>query len=486
MKRDGYRLFKTSYVAAGVKREAKRWYVEFRQNGRVRRLPAFTDRRASDAMGRSLAQLVSYHRATGGQTDPALGDWLQTLPPRTRTRLVEYGLLPREREAAAKALEGHLADWAAALTAKGNTARHVDLVTGRAKRVFKGCGFTYYADIDGGDVLRYLDGLRQGTKERRGISAQTFNFHLSAVKGFCRWMLRNRRATANPVIHLDPLNVKTDRRRDRRALTVTETRALLDTTRHGPERDGMSGEARATLYRLMLETGLRAGEARSLTRAAFKLDAKGPTVTVPAAYSKHRREDVLPLRVETAAALKEFMSGLAPAAQVFKLPVTRRIAATMFRSDVEAAGIAYVDDEGRYADMHSLRHTFISSLANGGVHPKVAQTLARHCTVTLTLDRYSHVLAEDQTAALGVLPDLSAAACAEAAKANGTDGKNLARYLALSSGSGRTSVDSGGRSGDNAGRSQVTANAAETANFPQKTALGRGAGAAYPAGLENR
>ena len=52
------------------------------------------------------------------------------------------------------------------------------------------------------------------------------------------------------------------------------------------------------LYLLAAETGLRSGELRSLTRASFSLDSKPATVTVAAAYSKHRRDDTLPLRPE--------------------------------------------------------------------------------------------------------------------------------------------------------------------------------------------
>ena len=62
----------------------------------------------------------------------------------------------------------------------------------------------------------------------------------------------------------------------------------------------------------------------------------------------------------------------------------------MIRRDLDEAGIPYRDDAGRVADFHSLRHTFITNLARGGVHPKVAQALARHSTITLTMDRYSH------------------------------------------------------------------------------------------------
>ena len=64
-----------------------------------------------------------------------------------------------------------------------------------------------------------------------------------------------------------------------------------------------------------------------------------------------------------------------------------RVGAKIMRLDLKAAGIDYVDESGKVADFHSLRHTFITSLANAGIHPSVAQALARHSTITLTMDR---------------------------------------------------------------------------------------------------
>jgi len=59
------------------------------------------------------------------------------------------------------------------------------------------------------------------------------------------------------------------------------------------------------------------------------------------------------------------------------------------RRDLERAGIPYRTAEG-FADAHGLRHTFISELIRSGANSKVVQELARHSTITLTLDRYSH------------------------------------------------------------------------------------------------
>lgn len=104
-------------------------------------------------------------------------------------------------------------------------------------------------------------------------------------------MVKDRRAVENPVALLDGLNVKTGRRHDRRALTVEELVALLEGTGSGPVRFHMTGGERRLLYWLAVETGLRAGELRSLTPASFALDGDGPTVTVEASYSKRRGLD---------------------------------------------------------------------------------------------------------------------------------------------------------------------------------------------------
>jgi hypothetical protein len=161
-------------------------------------------------------------------------------------------------------------------------------------------------------------------------------------------------------------------------------------------------------------------------------------VTVEAEYSKRRREDTLPLRRALVAELRNLLAMLAPTAVAFPTMPERQHVAEMFKADLEAGGIPYVDADGLFADFHCLRHTFISNLARGGIHPKVAQALARHSTITLTMDRYSHTLVEEQSAALAVLPDLSGAG-QEAVRATGTDDarggqKNLAFRLALSGG----------------------------------------------------
>ena len=231
------------------------------------------------------------------------------------------------------------------------------------------------------------------------------------------------------------------------------------------------------LYRVAVETGLRANELRSLTRSSFALDDDQPTVTVEAGYSKRRREDTLPLRPGLAGELRAFLRTLAPAATVFKMPKRDEVI-DMLRADLEAAGIVYQDDSGRFADFHSFRHSFISSLAAGGVHPKTAQILARHSTITLTMDRYTHVYRGELAEALNVLPDLSPSTL-QTLLATGTDDVQarqdghsvLASCLSFSGGFSSSSVDSGRLSDEKDNLTQALENTGETANLPGKNAM---------------
>jgi integrase len=55
---------------------------------------------------------------------------------------------------------------------------------------------------------------------------------------------------------------------------------------------------------------------------------------------------------------------------------------------------------------HDLRHTCATLLLWRGVHPKVVSELLGHTTITMTLDRYSHVLPDMQQAAMDAMDGL--------------------------------------------------------------------------------
>jgi len=383
-----------------------------------------------------------------------LTKWIEGLNPKLRGKLAKIGLLDAGKIAALRPLVEHVdgaADapgWKQYLTAKGNTVGHVKLFVNRLRRVFDGCRAVYWSDVSATKLMTWLNEQRsdevgaKGKILRRGIGAATFNGYVTALIGFGRWMVREGRASENPMVGLRKLNAKTDPRHQRRAFTVDELRWLLDTTSKGPVRGGMTGGERAMLYRVATETGLRSNELASLTRASFMLDGERLGVTVQAGYSKRRRDDVLPLRGDTAADLREFLSTKLPGAKAFNMPPGYDVVDKLLRPDLDDARqawlgdaatpldrekreassfLCYVDAAGRFADFHALRHTTGTLLAASGAHPKIAQSVMRHSSIELTMSRYTHVFAGQESAAVAALPDIVAAPTRQRARATGTD-----------------------------------------------------------------
>jgi hypothetical protein len=151
------------------------------------------------------------------------------------------------------------------------------------------------------------------------------------------------------------------------------------------------------LYLFALSTGLRASELASLKPESIQLQTHPPTVRVHAAYSKRRRSDQLPLPSALIESAKDWLSGKKPGQPLWAGKwAQRKLGGRMLQADLKAAGIPYCDDEGLFADFHSLRHTFISNLARSGVPLSTAQKLARHSTPVLTATRYTHLDLADQ------------------------------------------------------------------------------------------
>ena len=147
-----------------------------------------------------------------------------------------------------------------------------------------------------------------------------------------------------------------------------------------------------------------------LTRQSFRLDEETPTVTVQAAYSKHRRQDVLPLHPSLVAMLRPWLAAKPTWGRIWPGKWAEyKFAGKMMQVDLQAAGVDYIDAHGLYADFHALRHTFITNMMKSGVNPKTAQALARHSTIDLTMNVYTSLTVTDQAAALNTLPGVPGA-----------------------------------------------------------------------------
>ena len=397
-------IFKQKYTVAGdngkrIRKQSQCWYIDYKDaDGTRKRVKGFKDKQATAQLAAKLEK---------------------------EAELAQAGIIDKYKEHRLRPLSEHIEDFEQSLLAKGGTVKNVKLVKSRVRRVFDECKFIFWNDLQASKVQQTISGLRKYVKTKAGvkdsgkISAQTYNFYLKSVKQFCKWMVQDGRASESPVKHLQTINVRVDRRHDRRALETDELRRLLEVTKAAPKRFGATGYERALLYRFAAYTGLRANEIRNLTVSSFDFD--NYTVKVKAAYSKRRREDTLPLRKDFASELQSFIAGKLPTAQIFKVP---RKTADMLKADLEAVNIPYVDDAGRYADFHALRHSTGSLLAASGVHPKVAQSIMRHSDINLTMSRYTHTLVGQDAKAIADLPDLTLPS-SQRQKATGTDNQSV-------------------------------------------------------------
>src|ERR1019366_55284 len=84
-------------------------------------------------------------------------------------------------------LAEHAEDFRRYLAANGNTEEYVAKMLFRLTAVLDGCRFVKVADVQSFAVIEFL-----GTLRGQGKSVKTANDYLAAVKGFTRWLWRDK------------------------------------------------------------------------------------------------------------------------------------------------------------------------------------------------------------------------------------------------------------------------------------------------------
>jgi integrase len=333
------------------------WYRD--RHGKRKIFVAFTDKGLSLSKAQKMEQREAAYR--DGFADP---------------------IEEQYRSAGLKLVAEHVADYRADLLAKGDKPIHARHVANAILRLLNGAAVFTVANLAPDRIQLVLGHMKQNR------SARTINHAIKAVKAFARWLEESGRIARVPlgIRALRPLNQAADRRKVRRALDRDETARLLQAAESGPVRYRLTGLERAWLYRMALETGFRANELRSLTAASLSLVGDNPSITLEARDTKNGKRTVQPIRRVFAAELAGWMATRPALWTIVRVP---RETARMLMADLMAAGIDARDKDGRIVDFHALRSTYITNLVKSGVNIKVVQKLARHSTITLTLDVYT-------------------------------------------------------------------------------------------------
>jgi integrase len=240
---------------------------------------------------------------------------------------------------------------------------------------------------------RYLYGFRQGIKRlvkecgwgvtrmvtpdsfeawraRQSLNAKTLNDYLTYARTLLNWMEKRGRITANPLKTVDFVKKGKKSVYQRRALSDEDVSKLL----------GVAGP-RKFAYQTVLLTGLRRAELGALQWRDLFLETEHPKICLRAETTKNGKADVLPIHLGL---LTEFQA-LATTPHALTDPVFPKLP-TMeeMRLDLCTAGIPFVEEDGRRADFHALRHTFCTNLHRAGLQRRVAMELMRHNDSRLT------------------------------------------------------------------------------------------------------
>ena len=404
-------------------REKTARYVEIENGPRIVEESQVYVARYTDATGRFR------ERSTGCRdlraAEHKLNGWLQEVDR------IKAGIISQDELEVAKKMQGKIADYLSDfewyLKTKPTTANHILSTLSRIKKVCIACRFVRMTDLNADILLRRLQ-----SQTDEGMGARTRNSYRESMITFCNWAVDQGFLHYNPFKKVRKLQEEVDVRHERRALTgeeiakllkAAEERPLHDVTaiRRGPRKDTAKNEIsdmtrreverlgleRKLIYATLLYTGLRKNELASITFGQVDLNGKIPHIHLKADSAKSRKAAKLPLHPELLKQLKDWcdlqkQEGKAlPKEKLFRVPTGFD---KILNRDLAFAGIEKRDAMDRVIDVHALRHTHATILAEQGVPITVVQQAMRHSDLRMTM-RYTHTRLESVNDGVSKFPD---------------------------------------------------------------------------------
>jgi len=292
--------------------------------------------------------------------------------------------------------------------------------------VYPAIGWIPLSVVSTDDIQGLVDGMY-----KKGYSQSSVKKVLQAINNCFTHALRKYPSpiTHNPCMGVTLKDARYVESSKPTYFTEDEVRRLIDTaTRVTQRKDGKSSVS----YRLgwtvvlLLNTGLRVGELLALkweenidfeagtisvTNNVVKVKdrgrgAKGQYVLIDQKSTKTKAgARTLSMNSAARSALNELYAVTGEYTYVVStkggLPKSPYDMAKMFRAICDQAEIKRVN--GKIYGLHSLRHTFASSLFANGVDVKIVSEILGHANVQITYDIYIHLLQEHKRKAFEVV-----------------------------------------------------------------------------------
>jgi len=287
----------------------------------------------------------------------------------------------KQREAIQRPLVEHIEDFIAERYTIGRDEKYVRELKKKLLVLAAEVPWKYLADVT---PERFCSWRREQNK-----SPKTLNEYLSAIGA-----LLNRLESVigqNPLRSVERMQMAVEPQRQRRAFSADELRRLI-----------AAGRKRGIIYLVAASTGIRRGELRSLEWRDVVLDMAQPLIFVRKSIAKNHKDARQPLPDYVARELEKVRPiDFGTKERVFKRGMPDM---DTFRRDLAAAGIPYIDNQGRFADFHALRMTFSTLLALDGVPERTRMELNRHSDLKLTAHTYTDAGMLPLAAAISTLP----------------------------------------------------------------------------------
>jgi integrase/recombinase XerC len=223
--------------------------------------------------------------------------------------------------------------------------------------------------------------------QRRGLSRRTLHLHISALRSFFRWLMREGKVENSPVAGIKVPAL-------RKNLPMFFTELQMQQFLQGPQKRFAAGNLDrftyvrdALIFELFYGAGLRISELVGLNWGSYD-----DSTTSLRVLGKGRKVRICPVGRRSADLIREFRKDLAKTTERDAPLVQQLTGGRISAMWIQRRMKVYLRDAGLPEDLtpHKIRHSFATHLINAGADMRVVQELLGHSSLSTT-QIYTHV-----------------------------------------------------------------------------------------------
>ncbi|MET4558993.1 integrase/recombinase XerD [Lysinibacillus parviboronicapiens] len=240
-------------------------------------------------------------------------------------------------------------------------------------------GMSSFHKVERTTILRHLEQLRM-----QGKTSRTVARHISSIRSFHQFLLREKRTETDPTVHLE---MPTIEQKLPNILSIEEIESLLI----APNRSKPQGVRDVAMLELLYGSGMRISELIALDLADIHL-----TMGFVRVFGKGGKERIIPLGKSALSALSAYLDGARgqlqgkyPKTDAFFINqrgkrLTRQGCWKLMKEHALKAGIQHE------LTPHTLRHSFATHLVENGADLRAVQEMLGHADISTT-QIYTHI-----------------------------------------------------------------------------------------------